>query len=83
MHIPGLAQEYKRTCDDCGSSWRVPRWAAHPHKQGLRVTRGRGAAVAAEAEFVEANAEMAENVGAFRRCPKCESDHYRQRAIRS
>jgi hypothetical protein len=35
LHIPGLAQEYERTCDDCGTSWRVPKAIAHPHMQGL------------------------------------------------
>jgi hypothetical protein len=43
-----------------------------------------GSAVAAQAEaIVAANAELAERAAAFRRCPKCESDHYKQRASRS
>jgi hypothetical protein len=84
MHIPGLAQEYERTCDDCGTSWRVPRRAAHPHMQGLPMTGGSAVAVEAQTEAViAANAELAEKAAAFRRCPKCESDHYKQRAIRS
>jgi hypothetical protein len=32
---------------------------------------------------VAANAELAEEVAAFHRCPECESVHYKQRAIRS
>jgi hypothetical protein len=32
---------------------------------------------------VAANAELAEEVAVFHRCPKCESAHYKQRAIRS
>jgi hypothetical protein len=81
MHIPGLAQEYERTCDDCGTSWRVPKAIAHPHMQGLPM---RGPAAQAQTEAViAANAELAERAAAFRRCPKCESGHYKQRASRS
>ena len=88
MRIPWLTREYERTCDDCGYVWRVPKGIAHPHMQGLPMTRGGGGVgsggVAARAETVaEANAELAERAAAFRRCPKCESDHYKQRSIRS
>jgi len=86
MHIPGLADEYERTCEDCGQTWRVPRWVAHPHMQGLPMGMGPGgrsmAADQADA-VVEANAELAERAAALRNCPKCESDHYKQRPIRS
>jgi hypothetical protein len=93
MHIPGLAQEYERTCQDCGHTWRVPKWAAHPHMQGLPISAPRGSGLgasqqagtaAAQAEAVaEANAELAEKVAVFRVCPECESVHYKQRAVRS
>lgn len=89
MHIPGLAQEYERTCQDCGQTWRVPRWAAYPHMQGLPgMWRGAdsltpGTVAGATRSVVEANAERAERAAALRNCPKCESDHYKQRAIRS
>jgi hypothetical protein len=90
MHISGLPQQYERTCEDCGQTWRVSRAIAHPHMQGLPMGRsggGRGpgatgAADRAEA-IAEANAALAERAAASRRCPKCESDHYKQRAIRS
>lgn len=89
MHVPGLAREYERTCDDCGTSWRVTKAVAHPHMQGLPMARGGRSAggsdsAAARANAVaEANAKLAERAAASRRCPKCESDHYKQRAIRS
>ena len=83
MHVPGLAREYERTCEDCGFVWRVPKAIAHPHMQGLPMTRETGVGAARADAVVEANAELAERSAAFRRCPKCESDHYKQRAIRS
>jgi hypothetical protein len=82
MHVPGLAQEYERTCQDCGHAWRVPKWAAHPHMQGIPKT-GRAQAAAAAAAVAAANARLAERVAVLRQCPECESVHYKQRAIRS
>jgi hypothetical protein len=31
---------------------------------------------------ISANAQMAERADAFRRCPECDSDRYKQRAVR-
>jgi hypothetical protein len=87
MRIPGLAHEYERTCNKCGYAWRVPRWAAHPHSKGLPMG-ARGSVVAAAANtatdnaVISANAQMAERTDAFRRCPECDSDRYKQRAVR-
>jgi hypothetical protein len=88
VRIPWLTREYERTCDDCGCVWRVPKGIAHPHMQGIPMARGgRGLgpdSAAARADAVaEANAQLAERAAAFRRCPKCDSDHYKQRSIRS
>lgn len=83
MRIPGLAKEYERTCEDCGQVWRVTKAIAHPHMHGLPMAQGgRGRSPRAEA-IAEANAKLAERAAATRRCPKCESDHYKQRSIRS
>lgn len=83
MHIPGLAQEYERTCEDCGHTWRVPKWAAHPHMQGLPMEGGRMAAAAGAETVVAANAELSETAAVFRVCPECGSEHYKQRPVRS
>jgi len=84
MHMPGLAKEYERTCDDCGHVWRVTKAIAHPHMQGLPgMLRGANASPQATNAVVSANAELAERAAASRRGPKCESDHYQQRSIRS
>jgi hypothetical protein len=77
LRIPWLAQEYERTCNECGNSWRVPRWAVHRPTQGLPIGSAHPDAV------VAANAELAEEAAVFHRCPQCESAHYKQRPVRS
>jgi hypothetical protein len=64
-------REYERTCADCGHAWRVPRWAAHPHIQGLPMQRG-GVQQTADA-VIAVNAELAERASVFRVCPECNS----------
>lgn len=90
MRIRWRTQEYERTCDACGHTWRVPKWAAHPRMQGLPVSEGGregtpppvGAAVAdAVVETIDKLAER--KAAAFRRCAECGSEHYQQRPTRS
>lgn len=81
MRIPWLAREYERTCDECGHSWRVPRWAVHPPMQGLPMASR--TSVGDTGAVVAANAELAEEAAVFHQCPECGSAHYKQRAIRS
>jgi len=88
VRIPWRTREYERTCDDCDYVWRVPKGIVHPQRRGLPMTpqalpMTRGAVAAGAAAVVEANAELAERAAAFRHCPECESDHYKQRPIRS
>jgi hypothetical protein len=39
MHLPWLAQQYQRTCADCGHTWRVPRQFA---RRRMRISFFRG-----------------------------------------
>ena len=82
MRIPGLAREYERTCGDCGHTWRVPKWAAHPPMKGLPMGGNARTGVANSNAVVSANAGLAERADAFRRCSECGSGHYKQQAIR-
>lgn len=80
MHIPGRTEEYERTCDDCGQTWRVPReFAKHVKPLPLRGIRGQYV----DPADVQAHEEWTEAFEAYRMCPKCSSQHYSQRPIRS
>jgi hypothetical protein len=35
MRLPRPAQQYERTCTECGCTWRVPRQFARRHMQGI------------------------------------------------
>ena len=84
MRIPWQAQEYERTCADCGHAGRVPRWAVHPpHMHGLPMGQGDMQARQMAATATAANAQMAERASGFRVCPECSSTKYRQRPVRS
>jgi hypothetical protein len=70
MHIPGRTEEYERTCDDCGTSWRVPRQFAK-HVKSLLTNRGTGPYV--DPVAAQAYDKRMEGVEAYRICPKCSS----------
>jgi hypothetical protein len=89
MRLPWVAQQYERTCADCGCAWRVPRQFAHRRVQsisGFRVTSRGWQTAADRAELnteVQASMETGEQAEAFRQCPECGSEHYSQRPLRS
>jgi hypothetical protein len=95
MHLPWLAQQYERTCADCGHAWRVPRHFARRHMQGISnflINPSRGGAGPRagggfdEAEYgreIQSDMEIGEEAESFRKCPECGSEHYSQRPVRS
>jgi hypothetical protein len=83
MRIPGRTEEYERICDDCHTSWRVPRqFAKHVKPLPLRGGFGRAMPYVDPAD-VQAYDRRAEEFEAYRVCPKCSSQHYTQRPVRS
>ena len=97
MHLPWPARTYERTCLDCGTTWQVPRRLARRYLQGISafnvagqsrrpIIRGRpGDAVDWTELNTEVQASMAagQQSAAFRVCPKCGSERYTQRPVRS
>ncbi len=86
-----FAREYERTCEDCGYVWRVPKGIARPHMRGfpmtVQVTRGPGGTggggMARIDEVIAADEKLGERAAAFESCPRCESNQYKQRSVRS
>jgi DNA-directed RNA polymerase subunit M/transcription elongation factor TFIIS len=86
MWFPWRAQEYERTCVECGYTWRVPRSAARRRVRSISAFSvapgGRGIdrpELAREIKSISAENQRAE---ALRHCPKCGADHFTQRALR-
>jgi hypothetical protein len=86
VHLPWPARQYERTCADCGHSWHVPRQFAK-HVKPLRLSHmgtGRGGVVPyVEPADVQAYDRRVEEFKVYRTCPKCSSQHYSQRPVRS
>jgi hypothetical protein len=94
MHLPWLAQQYERTCADCGHAWRVPRYFARSRVPSLNVfflglgnsPRAGGGGGVDETELnreIQSSTEIHEQAESFRKCPECGSEHYSQRPVRS
>lgn len=85
--------EYERTCAECGYAWRVPRAFARRRVQSIsafdvagasrlpgRGGPGGGSVSRAELQAeVQSSMEIGERWQAFRACPKCGSENYRQK----
>jgi hypothetical protein len=93
MHLPLPAQEFERTCADCGHIWRVARALARRRFQsisGLSTgVRMRGSAMdprGLDASLLNAQVraieELGQQTGAFRSCPQCNSRQFTQRPVR-
>ncbi len=86
MHIPWLAQQYERTCADCGYSWRVPRYFARKRVVSIygATSGGRSAHRSGPAEAdLQAGQAAVEQAESLRTCPKCGSEHFSQHPVRS
>jgi hypothetical protein len=96
MHVPWPARQYERTCADRGCSWRVPRQFARKHIQALRprnaghgVLASPDAMIGPDASIYKDEADLqvhdrrVETIEAYRTCPKCSSQHFSQRPVRS
>jgi hypothetical protein len=60
----------------------VPKEVARPHLQDPELRGGARGGIGLTEAVLDANAALSERAAASRRCPKCESDHYKQRTIR-
>jgi hypothetical protein len=91
VRIPWRANEYERTCADSGYAWRVPRSAVHKPSAGFSlaprgrpVSLGRLNPVVPDSEpEIAASEAISAVAAAYARCPKCLSEHFTQRPVRS
>jgi rRNA maturation protein Nop10 len=92
MRLPWQARTYERTCSDCGETWQVPRQFARRRIQGIsalnvaQMSRGHAGGTADWSELnteVQASMAVDQQFAAFRACPKCGSEHYSQRPVKS
>ena len=91
MRISWRANEYERTRADCGDTWRVPRSAVHKPISGFSlaprgrpVSLGRLNPVVPDSEPEIATSEaISEEAAAYAQRPRCSSEHYTQRPVRS
>jgi hypothetical protein len=91
VHLPWQPQEYTRTCLECGYEWQVPRWARRRQVRSLRmlsrsvVTSNTAKSIDSSdlARQVDAISVQNEQIDAFLCCPKCNAQHFTQRASRA
>jgi hypothetical protein len=85
MHLPWSAQQYERTCADCGCSWRAPRQLARTRVPSTRVDLYVGGVTVfvhiRPSESPVTNAAVAEQAESLRECPNCGSDQCSQHLV--
>lgn len=91
-----FASNYRRTCQECGSTWIVakalvrPTWwpsgSLKPPSAGFSFGQGPEAGSSLQSargqEWRAAVENRAELVSSLSHCPKCGSEHYTQRSER-
>jgi len=91
VRILWRANEYERTCADCGYAWRVPRSAVHKPITGFGLAPcgrpvtlgGLDSVVPGSEPEIAASEAIAEMAAAYAERPKCGSERCAQRPIRS
>ena len=87
LRIQFFPRYYERTCNNCAFKWQLSRNQAKMHSRIVRVrpptiSMPSQDGAREQVRYRETAIEtMAEQVAQFRRCPKCGSTHFTQRAI--